>query len=512
MRLKLFWLAMLNIATIILLSTLWEFGLEAHLSRLLGLGYDSHFETSERLRFILTSSSFAGLAMIIPALLIAALIRKTLSAERNALRLARTDELTGVGNRRAFREHIAVLDARDTPYTLTLIDINDFKVINDLNGHRQGDATLVALAALLHSAASPDGRLFRIGGDEFAIIAGAGQVEQAMATADRLLQQAAAIRTGPQTFLSLSAGVASSACCGQADVVRAADLALYEAKQDKCSHLARFSPEMELRFRQRETLEHEVVAAVSRHAIVPFLQPLVCLRSGTITGFEVLARWITDSGQIITPAEFLPVVERLGLMDNLTVGLLQDAVSATANWPAGLCLSLNITPEQLLRPALTHCLSGIMQQAGPLRLELEITEQNVMTVSEDARRAIWRLKQGGIRVVLDDFGTGYSNLSVLLGLGITKIKLDQSFIAGGTGQSQQRKVVEALLALCQELKVAITAEGIEDVATLRWLQQQGCDYGQGYLFSRPVPLGQAASLLAAATLAGFAQEDVLAVS
>jgi len=490
MRLKLFWLAMLNIATIILLSTLWEFGLEARICRLLGLGYDTSFEISERLRFILTSSSFAVLAMVVPALLIAGLIRKTRRAEKNALRLAGTDELTGVMNRRSFNAHIASLKACGAAYTLTLLNVNHFKSINDLNGHRQGDATLIALADLLTASAGSTSKVFRVGGDEFAIVAEDSQAEQAQTFAESLCEQAASIRTGPHTFLSLSAGIASSACTGQADVMRAADLALYEAKQDKCSHLARFSPDMELRF----------------------LQPLVSLRTGNITGFEILARWITASGQTVSPTEFLPVVERLGLMDSMTVALLQDAVSATRAWPAGLCLSLNITPEQLLRPSLTSCLSRIMQHAGPVMLELEITEQNVMAISDDAREAIRQLKETGIGVVLDDFGTGYSNLSVLLGLGITKIKIDQSFIAGIVTGSEQRKVVETLLALCQGLNVVITAEGIEDVATLRWLRKRGCDYGQGYLFSRPVPAGQATTLLASANVEELMQEATVAVS
>ena len=512
MRLKLFWLAMLNIATIILLSTMWEWGLEGRICTLLGLDYDPSFETSERLWFILTSSSFAVLAMIIPSLLIVNLIRKTLIAEKDALRLAGTDALTGVLNRRSFNEHIAALDAGEVPYTLTLFDINEFKNINDLNGHRQGDATLIALASLLTISASSGSQVFRVGGDEFAIVADDSEADQALAAAERFCEQATSIRTGPHTFLSLSAGIATSACTGQADVMRAADLALFEAKQKKGSHLARFSPDMEQRFRQRERLEQEVVAAVSGHAIVPFLQPLVSLRTGNITGFEILARWITASGQTVSPAEFLPIVERLGLMDSMTVALLQDAVSATRAWPAGLCLSLNITPEQLLRPSLTSCLSRIMQHAGPVMLELEITEDKVMAISDDAREAIRRLKESGIGVVLDDFGTGYSNLSVLLGLGITKIKIDQSFIAGIVTGTEQRKVVETLLALCQGLNVVITAEGIEDVATLRWLRKRGCDYGQGYLFSRPVPAGQATTLLASANVEELMQEEAVAVS
>lgn len=163
--------------------------------------------------------------------------------------------------------------------------------------------------------------------------------------------------------------------------------------------------------------------------------------------------------------------------------------------PAGLHLALNITPEQLLQPALTACLSRLMQHPGPVRLELEITEQQVMAISEDARRAIRPLKASGIGVGQDDFGTGYSNLSVLLGLGITHIKIDRSFISDLINNAQKEKVAETVL-LCKALGVTVTAEGIEDAATLEWLRRQGCDYGQGYLFSQPVPAERATDLTA----------------
>ncbi|HBV40966.1 MAG TPA: bifunctional diguanylate cyclase/phosphodiesterase, partial [Erwinia sp.] len=492
-------------------SALWEYGLEGQISTLLGLEYSADFETSERLRFILTSSGFALLAMIIPGLLIGRLVRKMLTAEKNALRLADTDELTGVGNRRAFSARIAQLDAAGQPYFLTLLDINDFKSINDLNGHHQGDATLVSLANLLAESVSPHTHVFRIGGDEFAMTSGGGQPEEAVRTAATLRLRATEIRTGPHTFLGLSIGVACSTCCGGSGIVRAADLAMYEAKRDKTPYPVHFSPDMELTFLRREKLEHDVTEAIKNHAIVPFLQPIVCLQTGRITGFEILARWISGSGKVIAPAVFIPVVEKLGLMDTLTVELLQAVVLKISGWPAGLHLALNITPEQLLNPVLTDCLSDIMQQAVQIKLELEITEQNVMTISEEARQAIRVLQEGGISVVLDDFGTGYSNLSVLLGLGITRIKIDRSFIATVVDASQQQKVVETLLSLCQELKVRVTAEGIEDLTTLEWLQKRYCDYGQGYLFSRPVPVDQATALLDSAVAPGFFTFELVAV-
>jgi len=196
MRLKIFRLAMINMITIALLSSLWEFGLEKHVLGVLGLDYDAGFETSERLRFILTSTVFAGLAMIIPGLLIAGLMRKSIAAEKSALLLAGTDELTGTGNRRAFSVRLAELDAGGTPYTLTLIDVNDFKSINDLHGHQQGDAVLITLARLLTAFAGPETQVFRIGGDEFAITSGHCYTDEAIETAQNLLRRAAGIRTG----------------------------------------------------------------------------------------------------------------------------------------------------------------------------------------------------------------------------------------------------------------------------------------------------------------------------
>ncbi|MEN4559783.1 putative bifunctional diguanylate cyclase/phosphodiesterase [Pantoea agglomerans] len=509
MRLKIFRLAMINMVTIVLLSSLWEFGLEKHVLGVLGLDYDAGFETSERLRFILTSTVFAGLAMIIPGLLIAGLMRKSIAAEKSALLLAGTDELTGTGNRRAFSVRLAELDAGGTPYTLTLIDVNDFKSINDLHGHQQGDAVLITLARLLTAFAGPETQVFRIGGDEFAITSGHCYTDEAIETAQNLLRRAAGIRTGPGMFLSLSVGVASPACSAGYDIVRAADLAMYEAKRDTAHPVVRFTLGLEQRFRRRERLQNDVAMAVRNNDIVPFLQPLVCLKTGRIRGFEILARWINASGRAVAPDVFLPVVEKLGLMDTLTARLLEAVVPLTPGWPAGLHLALNITPEQLLKPALTACVSRIMQRAGPVRLEIEITEQHVMMISEDARRAILTLKESGIGVVLDDFGTGYSNLSVLLGLGINHIKIDRSFISDFINSPRKERVVETLLQLCKDLGVTVTAEGIENTATLEWLRRRGCDYGQGYLFSQPVPAEHAAGLTASGLAADLCSGSIL---
>jgi len=503
MRQKLFRLAMINMVNIVIFSFCWEFGLEKHFSGLLGLNNDAGFEASERLRTILTSSVFAGLAMIIPGLLIAGLIRRSLAAEKSALRLAGTDELTGTGNRRAFSTRLAELDAGGTPYTLTLIDVNDFKSINDLHGHQHGDVVLTKLAELLAALDGPETHAFRIGGDEFAITSGGTHADEAIKTAQTLLRRASGVRTGPGTFLSLSVGVASSACSAGYDIVRAADLAMYEAKRDTAHPVVRFTLGLEQRFRRRERLQNDVAMAVRDHNIVPFLQPLVCLMTGRIRGFEILAQWTNNTGRAVDPDVFLPIVEKLELMDTLTVRLLEDVVLLTRGWPEGLHLALNITPEQLLRPALTACLLRIMQHAGPVRLELEINEQKLMSISEEARRAIRTLTESGIVVVLDDFGTGYSNLSVLLGLGITNIKIDRSFISDLINSSQKAKVVETLLLLCKELGVTVTAEGIEDAAALEWLRKRDCDFGQGHLFSQPVPAQRLADLTASGLGADF---------
>ena len=495
MRLKLRWLALLNVMTIILLASLWEYGAEAWVSKLLGLSYDSDFETAERLKFIMTSASFALLAMVVPGLLVGGLMRKLLRTEQAATRMAHVDELTGVGNRRAFQVRTEQLDNLDVVYAIMMIDVNDFKIINDLNGHHQGDATLVALASLLMEFTGPQTHVFRIGGDEFALITVTDSTDALMAEAEEIRTRAGKIMTGPASFLSLSIGIARSTDCSTYSIIQAADLAMYQAKGGKGAQLALFTPDMERQFRQKEMFECSVANAVRNNAVVPFLQPILTLSTGKLAGFEILSRWTLPSGEVVAPQVFIPVVQKLGLMDQLTVQLLRAVSVVASEWAGDLTLALNITPEQLIRPSLTDRLYTIIRDAGALRLELEVTENDVMSISEEARQAIERLKERDIRVSLDDFGTGYSNLSVLLGLGISKIKIDRSFISAGMNNREQKKVVETLLALCRELGVEVTAEGIEDIGTLMWLKQQGCNYGQGYLFRKAIPVNEATSLL-----------------
>ena len=495
MRLKLIWLAALNFLTIFLLSTLWEFGAEEYISSLFGLSYDNDFEMHERLRFILTSSLFSLPAMVIPGVMIASLVRKFSAAEKEAIRMAHTDALTGTGNRRAFNSHIMLCDSSSIPYAIIMIDVNDFKIINDLNGHHQGDATLIALADVLTAFISANTLVFRIGGDEFALVTGICDIAGLTVLAENIRLRAAKIVTGSPGYLSLSIGIARSGDCSGYNVVQAADLAMYQAKSGKMQRLNLFTPGVAQQFRQKEMLELSVAGAVENRAIEPFLQPILSLNTGRLVGFEILSRWTLPSGETISPEIFIPVIEKLGLIDRLTEQLLQQVCLIAKDWPEDITLSLNIAPKQLLKTELTNRLYDIMQSSGPFRLELEITENDVMSNSEEARHSIQYLKSRGFKVSLDDFGTGYSNLSILLGLGINKIKIDRSFISSGPGNQEQRRVVETLLALCRELKVEVTAEGIEDFPTLLWLKKQGCDYGQGYLFQKAMPLGKVNDIL-----------------
>lgn len=491
MPFKLICLAILNLITITLLSTFWEYGLEKYTYLSFGLAYDTSFEEGERLRFILTSTSFAALAMIIPGMLIAGLIRQLQIAKRHAMQLAYTDELTGSGNRRAFNAQIKHLNLQGESYALLLIDVNDFKVINDMYGHQQGDSTLVTLVDLLRQCADSHTCIFRIGGDEFAVVRGMKDGNDITSLSETILSRAAEVKIGGTGLMSLSIGLAYSTDCMDCDIIQAADLAMYEAKRDKTAHLKLFTPQMAQQFRATELFEYSVFDAVKKKAIVPFLQPIISLKTGELAGFELLARWTLTTGDQVSPEIFIPVVEKLGLVDQLTIQLLESVTPLSVNWAAGLSLCVNITPGQLLRPALTERLYEIMNTAGPVRLELEITEKDVMSISGDARLFIEFLKTRNIGVTMDDFGTGYSNLSVLLALGINKIKIDRSFIMHGLHNTGEKKVVETLLTLCRELNVEVTAEGIEDLGTFIWLKEQGCDYGQGYLFSKAIPACEA---------------------
>jgi EAL domain-containing protein (putative c-di-GMP-specific phosphodiesterase class I) len=247
---------------------------------------------------------------------------------------------------------------------------------------------------------------------------------------------------------------------------------------------------------------------ISRGEFEPFFQPIVKLPSKELVGFEALARWNHPTRGLIVPDNFVPVAEQTGMIADLFYSLLRQACSTARNWPPHLLLSVNVAPQQLLDPRLPQQILAILTETGfaPSRLEVEITETAIINDLEAARSALTSLQNIGVKIALDDFGTGYSSLYHLRELRFNKLKIDKSYVTSLMQGSEGAKLVNAIIQLCTSLGMETTAEGIETSSNLDWLSHQGCTFGQGYLFGRPMPKEAAERFLETRRSAGLAGE------
>ncbi|WP_455809741.1 putative bifunctional diguanylate cyclase/phosphodiesterase, partial [Pseudomonas koreensis] len=494
-------LLLATLLTVVGLATLWEFELEAYVMLWLGLPYDSNFEDGERLRFVLTSSSFSLIAMIVPSVVLKRMVFNTQKTHRRLLRLqaqtehlANNDSLTGLTNRRVFMEALREQLARHTPLTIMLIDLDHFKAINDEHGHSVGDATLVEAARRLQGIANQhEGMAVRLGGDEFCLLL-MGQKDQSELT--QIAQMTIALLGAPMPEVSIPAplgatvGVARSWTDSQESsmLLHFADAAMYRGKHSGRSSFNFYDCAYEQERLAQQDLEAELIMAVEKEEIVPFYQPIVALPSQKVVGYEILARWIKADGTTGMPADFIPRLERLGLIPVMTRSLVKQACQAARAWDGSLHLSLNVSAAMVTDESFPDCLlDQLRQEKFPFeRFEVEITEEALVGNLEAAQRNLSKLHAYGIVVALDDFGMGYSGLYHLTRLSIDKIKIDRSFFEAG--KLEHLPMVEAILGMAKSLQMRVTAEGIEDFHLPdlpEWLAQNGCHYAQGYLYGRP---------------------------
>jgi len=432
-------------------------------------------------------------------------------AEQRAHEMAHTDALTGLANRRQFEE--ALKEALASPpgsqgaHALLTLDLNGFKKINDVYGHPTGDDVLVAVAQRLSGAVRGGDVLARLGGDEFAIIARhLSGAESATSLAMRTLKAlenpivvgSTSYRVGAGLGLALMPRDGSDAN----EIMRKADIALYRAKATKESTFRFFEEEMDRRSREREFIERELAAAIDMFAINPWYQPIVDLQTKQVIAFEALARWTHPTLGEVPPDRFIPIAEDCGLIRVLSDHLLRCACNDALSWPEHVTLSFNISPAQLQERTLGLRVLAILGETGlsPRRLEIEITESAIVRDLEAAKAVLSSLRDAGVRIALDDFGTGYSSLYHLRNLKFDVIKIDRSFVENMGSEAESAAIVRALTGLGNGLGLVVTAEGIEQAGQRDVLLRQGCQQGQGFLFSRAVPaegtaalLGQAAS-------------------
>ena len=419
-------------------------------------------------------------------------------AETEARVLAETDPLTGCLNRRSIASIVATMGsmAEKQGYKVAalLFDLDKFKHVNDLNGHRAGDRLLIEIARRVSSVIPGEAQLARLGGDEFCCFMpfDPQQADWVELIATNILQTVAMPIPLEGTVVEVTAsigiaqtdGIASSA---DEQVIHEADIAMYQAKKNGRNRYAWFEPTMESELRFRNELETGIRKGIRQDEFVPFYQQQIDLESGDLVGFEMLARWHSPQLGDVSPEIFIPIAEEIGLIADLSETLIRRALQDAKQWDSKLVLSVNISPVQLRDPWFSQKLLRLLIEAGfpPERLEIEITEsclhENIGTV----RTMIASLKNQGIRVSLDDFGTGYSSLAQLRSLPFDRLKIDRSFVTELADDAANLKLVEAIVSLGKGLNLPITAEGIESDVVLQVLRRMGKMKGQGFLYGKP---------------------------
>jgi len=441
--------------------------------------------------------------------------RKTSSdGESRIAHIAMHDALTNLANRHQFTEALRLecdkIELFGRPFTLMMVDLDRFKPINDTLGHPVGDVVLQRLAHRLTLAVRDGDMAARIGGDEFAVLCfGIGDHRQASIIAERIIEilSRPMIIDGNVVELSGSVGVALAPDHGVTPdvLIQHADIALYSAKHNGKQTYRVFEPTLMEAIQRRRALEASLRRACMRDEFTIVYQPVFASQSGAISGAEALLRWTCPDQGEISPTEFIPIAEDLGLVTRIGADVLRQACKDAASWPGHIDLAVNVSPVQLLDPRLPQIVTQSLADSGlaPHRLELEITETALLNNDLAALRTLTHIRDLGVRISLDDFGTGYSSLSYLHRFPISRIKIDKSFIQKLPDDVGSASIVRAIAQLGASLNMKITAEGIETDSQLSFIRDHGCDEVQGFLTGRPIP--PAAFLALAGTQTDFAE-------
>jgi diguanylate cyclase (GGDEF)-like protein len=414
--------------------------------------------------------------------------------------MALHDPLTGLANRAGLDARLAEAVGRGADVALLLIDLDDFKLVNDVHGHAAGDAVLTEFAQILLAGVRSGDLAARIGGDEFLVLlTGVPDADHAVAAAQRILAMAAAapVHLGEDRLpVRASIGVATGrAGDTPKELLRRADIAMYQAKHLGTHGVQLHDPSMTDRRAADGQLAEDLAGALERGELHVLYQPLVDLADSRPVGAEALIRWHHPRLGVVSPAQFIPIAERTGAITEIGLFVLEMACRQVAEW-GGLYISVNLSPRQLQEPTLVADVLGVLARTGlaPEQLVLEVTES--VLVDESAGIAKLRaLRDHGIHVAIDDFGTGYSSLHYLTRLPVDILKIDRSFVAELNGTPEGSGITEAILRLSQVLHLTTVAEGIETAEQATELQMLGCSIGQGYLFARPLPPAELYELL-----------------
>jgi diguanylate cyclase (GGDEF)-like protein len=420
----------------------------------------------------------------------------------DSVRAARTDPLTGLANRLLVRELLeeAVLRqwTENDGCALLLVDLDRFKLVNDTLGHAIGDQLLVEVGSRLRAAVGDDGQVGRIGGDEFAIIwSGETNREILSSAADRIIVELSKSFTIGAAALHVGATIGIASCPDdgilEEQLMRAADLALYRAKEAGRGGHAFFEQYMFDQAEDHRLLEQDVREALNSDGLTLAYQPIVDAKSGATVGREALLRWRHPRRGDIPPDQFIPIIEDAGLIHQIGDWVIREACAEAAGWGSDMRVAVNISAAQLTGAGLARTVLGALaaSRLQPSQLELEVTESVFLGDDAATLASLERLRSLGVRLVLDDFGKGYSSFGYLSRAHFSKIKIDQSFVRGAADGAQDCvAIVHAILALSQGLGVETTAEGVETEEQAAVMRNLGCTQLQGFYFGRPEPASE----------------------
>jgi diguanylate cyclase (GGDEF)-like protein len=433
-------------------------------------------------------------------------VEKRKNSEKKLIHNVCHDSLTGMPNRVFFIDHLRnsfLKSQKNTNYLFAVLflDLDRFKIVNDSLGHLVGDKLLISAANRLKSCLRDDDTLARLGGDEFVILLkDINRLDDAIEIASRIQDAIAAPFNFDEieVFTSLSIGIALSdpEYQNSEDILRDADTAMYRAKElgkEGKARYAVFNEEMHRSAVKLMHLENDLRRAIERKEFNLYYQPIVCLKSGLLLGFEALIRWEHPKRGLLSPNEFIPIAEENGLIIPIGYWVISQACYQLGQWQKQyenyrLIVSVNLSSKQFLQIDLADRILGILQKnkLSPRHLKLEITETTLMTNAESALSLFTQLKNLGIEISMDDFGTGYSSLSYLHKFPVNTLKIDQSFISNLEHGNENAKIISTILALSESLGFKAIAEGIETKQQLNVLLDLQCKYGQGYFFCEPL--------------------------
>jgi diguanylate cyclase (GGDEF)-like protein len=434
--------------------------------------------------------------------------------------LALHDTLTGLPNRVLLNERLEQALARTKcgeAVAIHILDLDQFKHVNDTLGHPMGDKLLRMVAERLGMLVRETDTIARMGGDEFAIVqAPLVQASDAQALGLRIIEAVSQPYEidGQHIMIGASIGIALSPldAASPERLMRNADLALYQAKGAGRGTFRVFEPEMDAQMQARRALESDLRKALAEGQFELHYQPVVNLASNEINGFEALIRWHHPEKGMIPPSGFIPPAEEIGLIVSIGEWVVREACATAARWPENITIAVNISPAQIRNPGLVQLVMSALAASGlsPGRLELEITETAILTDRETSIAILRQIQELGVRVVNDDFGTGYSSLSQLQSFAFDRIKIDRSFVKDIEVCAGSLNIVRAVAALASGLGIRATAECVENTAQLDSIRSEGCTEMQGFLMSKALPAREVERLFFAQPREPVAEDSVAA--